>query len=397
MNTAEKFADWIFHVDGEGINNILNMLNDPSLISFGGGSPAKESFPVDFILDSIREGFGTDPFGICGYGQSSGYIPLREAYLEKMVRPAGISAEMENILITAGGTQGLDCTAQIFLNPGDVVFVENPTYLGAFPVFGRQKTRIISIETDADGIIPEDLEEKAKLYSPKLLYIIPTFQNPTGATLAADRRKRIAELASEYDFIVAEDDPYRNLRYRGEPLPTIKSYDTDGHVILLDSFSKIVSPGVRIGGVVAQRDIIEKMALVKQCGDMCSAILMQRVCADFLNRDMLKNHLAKTAPLYIERQQAMYDAVRGSFPEGTEVQLPDGGLFLWARLPAGYDTEKLLKQSVSEIHVGFVPGSPFFIDPEDGRRCLRLNYSSQSVETIEKCMNELGRLIKAAG
>ena len=388
-----RFAERMGRVSGESEKEILAMMSNPDMISFGGGRPSAEAFPVAFIKEAAQKILDENPVPILSYGQTEGYRPLREAYLKYMVQAKGIEAGIENVIMGSGGTQGIDLVTQAFLDEGDVVLVESPTYLSVLNVLYKLGARLVAVETDENGMIMEDLEAKMKEYAPKMLYCIPTFQNPTGCTLPADRRKRIAELAEQYDVIVIEDDPYCALRYSGEALPPIKSFDRSGHVVLLDSFSKIVSPGFRVGGVVADEEIIDKMVLAKQCADTHSTLLTQAICAEFLNRNMLQDHIRSVIPIYKEHLDRMIDGMRKHFPETCRYQVPDGGLFVWVELPENIDSRELLRRCAAR-NVGFVPGCPFFLDPEDGVHRMRMNFSSQSLENIDKGIEIIGEEIR---
>jgi len=388
-----KFAKRLDNVSGEAVKEILSYMSDPNIISFGGGSPAKEAYPTEFVREALLNAMDKVPLQMLSYGQTEGWKPLRELYLEQMVRAKGIKADLENVAIGTGGTQGFDLVTQTFINEGDVVLVESPTFLSAITTLNKIGAKLVAVETDAYGIRMDDLEEKIKTYHPKMLYVIPTFQNPTGWTLPNARRQKIAELASRYDVIVAEDDPYCALRYRGEEQAPIKSFDETGHVVLLDSFSKIVSPGIRVGGMVAEKSIMEKMMAVKQCCDTHSTLLVQEVCAEFLRRGMLKGHLEAIKPIYLERMDAMLNAIDKYFPKDISLTPPEGGLFVWVRLNGDVDTRQIVKRSVKEANVAFVPGCPFFVEPEKGKQCMRLNFSSQTPDRIEEGIKALGKIL----
>lgn len=388
-----RFAKRMDRVSGEAIKEILSYMSDPNIISFGGGSPAKESYPLEFVREAMNKAIETVPYQMLGYGQTEGWKPLREQYLEKMVRAKSIKADLDNVAIGTGGTQGYDLVTQAFVDEGDVVLVESPTFLTAIMTLHKLGAKLVAVETDEYGIRMDDLEEKIRRYSPKVLYVIPTFQNPTGWTLPTERRMKVAELASRYDVIVIEDDPYCALRYRGLAPAPIKSYDESGHVVLLDSFSKIVSPGIRVGGMVAEKTILEKMMSVKQCCDTHSTLIVQEICAEFLRRGMLKDHLEAIKPIYTERLDAMLHGIEEYFPKNIVCTPPEGGLFVWVKLLGDADTRQIIKRSVKEANVAFVPGSPFFLNPEDGKRCMRLNFSSQTPDRIQQGIQALGRIL----
>ena len=328
-----QFADRMGQVSASAIREIFKALADPEIISFGGGSPANESFPIDVIKDITDKALTENGPKILQYGITEGWPALRQAYVEHIVKPKGLEASVDNVIVTTGASQGIQLVADVFLNPGDVVLVESPTFLGVFSVFNKYFVKCVPVAMDEHGLIIEDLEAKIKEHNPKMLYTIPTFQNPTGRTLPVDRREKVAELASEHNFIVLEDDPYCDLRYTGEAVPNIKKFDKTGNVVLLNSFAKIISPGLRVGTVLAEPEIIQKLTVAKQGADTHTANLTQEICAEFLNRGLLPDHLEKIRPIYEVRLNTMLNAIKKYFPEGTKYTEPEGGLFVWVELP----------------------------------------------------------------
>ncbi len=377
------------------IRELFKLMADPDIISLGGGNPAKESFPLEEvrqITDYLLCVHGAD---ILQYGVTPGYLPLRQAYLEHLARPKGVQAEVANTIIFTGSTQGISLTLELFCNEGDTVLVENPTFLGTLNVMYKMGLRVVPVETDAQGICIDDLEEKVRRERPRLLYTIPTFQNPTGRTIPAERRQRIAELAAKYDFIVLEDDPYGDVRLAGEPVPPIKSFDTAGNVVMMNSFSKIISPGLRVGVGVAEADIAAKLEALKQGADTHTALLPQAICAEFLDRGLLPAHLQRIAAIYRERLDAMLAAMAKHFPADCRYTVPEGGLFLWVELAGDIDATRLLERAVAEEKVAFVPGAPFCVHAEDGRSCMRLNFSNSGPKQITTAIERLGRLLQS--
>lgn len=390
-----RFAERMNHVSSSVIRDLLKRAADPSIISFGGGMPAKDSFPVDEIRTITEKLLRDNPIPILQYGITEGCVSLRKAYLKHIAHPNGVHGDLDNVITLTGANQGLALAADVFLDPTDCVLVESPTFLTTLMIFKKLGVRIIPVEVDDHGILIEDLEQKIKDHRPKMLYTIPTFHNPTGRTIPVTRRRKIAELASAYDIIVLEDDPYCDLRYSGERMPSIKSFDTTGHVVLLNSFSKNISPGLRVGTMLADAQIIPKMVVAKQCIDTHTPNLSQAICAEFLNQGLLPGHLKKIIPFYSERMNTMLDGIRSYFPKECRYSVPEGGLFIWVKLPNGMDAATLLEASVTEIKVAFVPGSAFFIDPQDGADCIRMNFSSNTKERIDEGLKRLGAFISA--
>ncbi|MEA4931498.1 MAG: PLP-dependent aminotransferase family protein, partial [Anaerolineaceae bacterium] len=275
MKTMEKSASVI--------RGLFGTMNDPDIISFGGGAPAKEALPIETIREIAQDVLRRETRGVeaLQYGSVLGLPDLREVVVSELLAPKGVQAHMDNILITNGGLEGMNLLCQLFIDPGDVILVESPTFVQAVEVFEMFQAKCVGVAMDDDGMIPEDLEEKIKKYSPKMVYVIPTFQNPTGRTLSLERRKKVAELGSWYDVIILEDDPYRDIRYSGSDLLPIKAFDTTGHTILANSFSKIFSPGSRLGYVLATDKIMAKLFDAKTATNSHTSMLPQVLCAEF--------------------------------------------------------------------------------------------------------------------
>ncbi|MEL7609903.1 MAG: PLP-dependent aminotransferase family protein [Bacillota bacterium] len=389
------FAKRMDGVTGSAIRELFKLMTNADIISFGGGNPSKDSFPVDTVRRIADECLKDNGVALLQYGPTEGYLPLREAYLKHIVRPRGIQAELENALITTGSMQALDLTLKVLLDPGDRVLVESPTFLGALQAFAIAQAKCVPVPMDDEGVVIEELERLMKEHKPKLFYCIPTFQNPTGRTLGALRRKRIAELAREHNVIVLEDDPYCDLRYRGETQPPIKSFDTSDQVLLFNSFSKSISPGLRVGCALGAPEIIRKMTVCKQCTDTHTTLLTQAIVAEFLNRGLLPGHLASIIPGYTAQLDTMLEGMDKYFPEGAHYVRPEGGLFIWCELKPGADALPLFKRATAEHKVAFIPGEHFFVDGS-GKNTLRLNFSSEPVERIKIGIQKLGELLCSA-
>lgn len=375
---ALQFADRFEGITGSAIREILKLLNRPGMISFGGGNPAASALEEDVISEIAQTVLAKNGKAILQYGATDGYQPLREA-LSDWLTGFGFRAQPEEILPITGSTQGVDLLAKALINPGDVVLVENPSYLGTLQALRLYQAKLVPVPTDEGGIIVEELERLMRQHRPKMLYVIPTFQNPTGITLSPERRPRIAELAAKYGVLTLEDDPYRDLRYEGEELPAIKSFDAEGWVAHLSSFSKIISPGLRCGALTCRPDLLRKAVIGKQSTDVHTSTLTQAVVAEYLRQGRLPAHIAAIRESYAAQMRAMLDLL-ATFPEGTRYTRPQGGLFLWAQLPGGLDAEALLRTAI-ERNVAFVPGTHFYC--EGGHTdTLRLNFSNSSLEQI---------------
>lgn len=386
------FAHRFDNVTGSAIREIFKVLGRPGMISFAGGNPSQDALPDRLCADLARDVLLADGKRILQYGATEGYPPFVESLTAYLKDHFGFAMEGDGALPTTGSTSGMDLLLKALVNPGDVVLVESPTFLGNMQTMNLYQAKLVPVESDADGILPDRLEEAARRYHPKLLYVIPTFQNPSGRTLAAGRRKVIAELAAQYGFIVAEDDPYRDLRYTGQALAPIKSYDTTGHVVYMGSFSKLISPGLRVGYLLAQKDLLRKCTIGKQGTDLHTPNLNQAIVDQFLRRGLLEGHIQSVIPAYRQKLELMLDEL-SAFPEGTRYTAPEGGLFVFAELPEDCDATALFPQAV-ERGVAYVPGTHFY--PEGGHHnTLRLNFSNSTPEQIHEGMGKLRDLFCA--
>jgi 2-aminoadipate transaminase len=375
------------------IREILKVTAQPDVISFAGGLPAPELFPVDAVREAsdvvLRE-LGSDALQ---YGESEGYRPLREWIAAEMAT-RGVSTPADDVLVTNGSQQVLDLVGKALLDPGDVILTETPTYLAAIQAFQVFEAAFVSIPTDEHGLIPEAVPELVERHRPKFLYTIPNFQNPTGITLAADRRERLAEIAAEYDLLVVEDDPYGKLRYRGTEIPPIAHWDTAGRVLYASTFSKTISPGLRVGWVAPPTDLFEPLLILKQASDLHTSSLGQRIVHRYLVTADQAKHLDRIRDAYGERFAVLDAALRAELPDGYRWTMPEGGMFLWVTAPESVNTLELLEQAV-EQKVAFVPGRDFF--PTDGgSNYLRLNFSNSTPELIREGVRRLGSLCREA-
>lgn len=389
MHIAERMQG----VNGSAIRELFKLLGDPEIISFGGGNPAKECFPKEDIEKITAELLRDKSDVLLQYGATEGYLPLRKAYIEKILPDLGLTAELENVLALTGSMQGLDLICKVVVNPGDVVLVEEPSFLGALQTFNIAQAKLVPVPLHTDGIHVDELEALVREYRPVMFYTIPTFQNPTSWVSGIEARKAIARLAAEHDMIVIEDDPYASLRFSGEKLPTIKSFDTSGNVILMSSFSKTISPGMRVALCCGNAELIRKMTIAKQSADTHSPNLNQAIIAEYLNRDLLPEHIAEISKVYAHSASVMIEAMEEYFPDWVEYEKPIGGLFIWCTLPEGWDASELFKKAVAR-KVAFVPGVSFFTTPGKGNNTFRLNFSAEPEERIRRGIRTLGDLLK---
>ena len=385
-----RFARRFDGITGSAIREIFKMIAQPDMISFAGGNPSPASLPDDVVSQLAQEALQENGKAILQYGATEGYAPLLETLKPWVEEQLGCSVPA--VLPVTGSTQAMDLLCKALIDPGDVILVEDPTFLGNMQCMRLYQARLVPVESDEGGLRLDRLEEAMAQHHPKMLYVIPTFQNPTGRTLAADRRQPIAELAAKYGVVVAEDDPYRDLRYAGEPLPSIKSFDREGWVMFLGSFSKIISPGLRVGYMAGDAAIIRKCTMGKQSSDVHTANLNQAIVDKFLRKGLLPEHIRTICASYREQMNAMMREL-DTFPAGTRYTRPEGGLFTWVELPEGIDALPLLQKAVAR-HVAYVPGTHFFADGGH-ENTLRLNFSNSTIEQIRTGMAVLRELIAA--
>lgn len=389
---AIKFAERMDHLKASEIRELLKLTERPEVISFAGGLPAPELFPIEEMKKIAVEVLEESGRQALQYSATEGFGPLREKILKRM-EPVGISGTIENVLITNGSQQGLDFSGKIFINPGDVVICESPSYLGAINAFKAYSPKFVEVTTDDNGMDMEELEEVLKnTENVKMIYVIPDFQNPSGRTWSVDRRKKLVELANRFDLPVIEDNPYGELIFEGERLPSIKSFDTEGRVVFLGTFSKTFCPGLRIGWVFADKELVQKYILVKQGADLQSNSMAQREIDKFLEQYDLDAHVEKIKNVYRRRRDIMINTIKEHFPVSVKYTYPTGGLFTWVELPKQLNAREVFAKAI-EVNVAFVPGGSFY--PNGGNEnTFRLNYSNMTEEKIEEGIIRLGKVLK---
>ncbi len=390
---AIKFANRMDSLKASEIRELLKLTEKPEIISFAGGLPAPELFPVDEMKEVAVKVLEEGGRQALQYAATEGFIPLREAIANRMNTKFQTNVNYEDILITSGSQQGLDFSGKIFLNEGDVVLCESPSYLGALNAFKAYGPKFIEVPTDENGMIMEELEKVlASTENVKMIYVIPDFQNPTGRTWPIERRKKFMEIITKYEIPVLEDNPYGELRFEGEILPSLKSMDEKGLVIFLGSFSKIFCPGFRIGWVAAKQEILEKYIMIKQSADLQTSTVGQREVAKFMELYDLDAHVEKIKDVYRVRRDLMLNTMKEEFPQGLKYTYPEGGLFTWVELPAEVDAKDVMAKCL-ENNVAFVPGGSFF--PNGGKEnTFRLNYSNMTDDRIVEGIKRLGKVLK---
>ena len=394
-----RYSQRTQRMKASAIRELLKVAEQPEMISFGGGFPAPDVFPIKEFEKACSYVLQHKGAEALQYGGTDGYVPLREM-IGRHSNRVGINVNIENILITTGSQQALDLLGKIFINRGDRILVESPTYLGALQAWNAYGAEYVPVPLDEHGMITDKLEEALRT-GPKFIYVLPNFQNPTGTTLALERRYKLIELADRYGVPIIEDDPYGQLRYEGEPLPAVELIDSKmrkdngtytGNVIYLSTFSKILSPGLRLAWVVAPQGVIRKLSLAKQGCDLNTSSFNQIVAHEVGQHGFLDRHVQLIQKVYHERRDTMLDALSEHMPNEVHWTRPQGGLFLWLTLPEQINTTEMLSEAIAE-KVAYVPGEFFFVDGS-GQNTMRLNFSFSNPEKINEGIARLGRAIK---
>ncbi len=393
---ARHFSQRAGKMKASDVRELLKLLQLPDMISFAGGFPNPESFPTEIIRQITNDVLQKDGAGTLQYGITEGYAPLREAVAERM-RARSMSVDKDNVLIVSGSQQVIDLMGKVFIDPKDVILISAPTYLTALTGFAVYEAGFETVPIDHDNMRMDLFEERLahlakRAMTPEIVYVLPNFHNPAGVTMPEKNRKRVVDLASEYDFIVLEDDPYRELRYRGEDIRPIKSFDDEGRVVYMGSFSKILSPGLRVGYVLADPEIIKKLVIAKQSADVCASVLSQRIAHEYIVRGHIDPQIAAIRKLYGRKLDVMLHGLKEYMPNGIRWIEPDGGMFLWATLPEGLNSPELLEAALKK-RVAFVSGRAFFPDPKDGAPYMRLNFTHPTDEMITEGLKRLGAVV----
>lgn len=387
-----SYADRMAHVSGSAVREILKLTQQPDMISFGGGLPSANSFPMEDLKDIIDGITKNMTASALQYGETEGYRPLREEIV-KFMATKGVNTSVDDILITAGSQQGLDLIAKTFINKGDKIVVESPTYLAALQAFRMYEAEFIAAPVDADGVIPAELDKILQTEEHvKLVYMIPSFQNPSGRTMPTQRRKEIMQVIQKYNVVLIEDAPYEDLKYTEKQYPSMKSMDTTGQVLYFGSFSKTVAPGFRVGYSIAAEPILSKMIIGKQSCDLHVSIFSQMVIAEYLRRGLMPDHLKQINMEYARKRDLMLKTLEETMPEGVVWTHPEGGLFLWLELPMHMSTNDLFMKAI-EKKVAYVAGDSFYATGEP-HNAMRINFSNATEENIVKGVNALAEVIK---
>ncbi|MBE3132116.1 MAG: PLP-dependent aminotransferase family protein [Acidobacteria bacterium] len=399
----QRYAQRTQRMTSSAIRELLKLIAQPDIISFAGGLPAPELFPVEEIREAVETVLTRKGAQALQYSTTEGYPPLRDMLVRHMKR-YGIVVDIDNVLITSGSQQALDLIGKILINPGDKILTEHPTYLGAIQAFTMYGADYVTVPIDDDGVVPASLEVGLRA-GPKFMYLLPNFQNPTGVTISADRRRELVLLADRYGIPIVEDDPYGQLRYEGDHIKPLVVIDAEvlecqhngkysGNVIYMSTFSKTLAPGLRLGWIVAPKEVIYRLVQAKQGTDLHTSSFDQMVAYEVGRGGFIDRHVQRIREVYGNRLRIMLDALAKAFPDpsaGVRWTRPQGGLFLWIELPDWMDSAELLKTAVKE-KVAFVPGAPFY-PVGGGHNTMRLNFSYGSEAMIEEGIARLGRVV----
>lgn len=389
------FSKKITPLKPSAIREILKYTSNPDVIPFAAGNPAPESFPIAEMAEISAQIYEKAPVEAFQYSITEGYTPLRKKVAHRLKNKFNIGREFDSCIIVSGGQQGIELSCKVLCNEGDTVICENPSFIGALNAFRSYNVNLVGVPIEKDGIDINALEQALKdEKNVKLIYVIPNFQNPMGVTMSLEKRKAVYELAKKYNTIILEDNPYGELRFKGEEIPAIKSFDNEGRVIYCGSFSKILSAGIRVGFVCAPDEIVQKIVVAKQVSDVHTNIFFQILADKYIEQFDLDAHIEGIKKLYLKKSTLMLNAIDTYFDKRAVPTRPDGGLFLWCEMPKGTDIFKFAKRAVDERKVAIVPGSAFMAKEGDECFAFRLNYSTPSDEQIERGIKILSEVMK---
>lgn len=389
------FSDKVSSLQPSVIREILKFTSDPEVISLAAGNPAPEAFPVKEIAGITAGLLAENPINALQYSVTEGYTPLRNRLKERMKKAGCFDENSDELIITSGAQQANELACKVLLNEGDTLFCEAPSFIGSLNAFKSYNVNLVGVPMEEDGMKLDALEEALRTANkPKLIYIIPNFQNPTGLCTSLEKRKAIYELAKKYGVMILEDNPYGDIRFAGENIPSIKTMDKDGIVIYSRTFSKTLAPGLRVGYVSAPKPVIQKMVVCKQVSDVHTNIMAQMICDEYLKNYDMDAHLEEIRAVYRHKCGLMLDEIDKNFSKKITVTKPEGGLFIWATLPEGSDMMGFCNTAVQKYKVAVVPGTAFLIHETDKTSSFRLNFSTPTDEQLIKGCEILGKLSK---
>ncbi|MCD7731269.1 MAG: PLP-dependent aminotransferase family protein [Oscillospiraceae bacterium] len=390
-----EFSDKVTGLQPSAIREILKFTSDPTVISLAAGNPAPEAFPVKEIAEITERLLKTNPVDALQYSITEGYTPLRETMKERMAASGCFNPDSDDLIITSGAQQANELSCKVLLNEGDTLICEAPSFIGSLNAFKSYHVNLVGVEMDSDGMNLEALETALKnANKPKLIYIIPNFQNPTGLCTSLEKRKAVYELAKKYGVMILEDNPYGDIRFAGKDIPSIKSMDKDGIVIYSGTFSKVLAPGLRVGYVSAPKPIIQKIVVCKQVSDVHTNIMAQIICDEYMRNYDMNAHLEEIRAIYRHKCGLMISKIDKNFSDKITCTRPEGGLFIWATLPENCDMMSFCKTAVEKYKVAVVPGTAFLIDDNETSHSFRLNFSTPTDEQLVKGCEILGKLSK---
>lgn len=390
-----NFSDKVSGLQASAIREILKFTSDPEVISFAAGNPAPEAFPTEKIAEISAEILKNDPILALQYSVTEGYNPLRDLLKKDLEKKGCFNSETDDLIITSGAQQSNEIACKVLCNEGDTLICEAPSFIGSLNAFRSYHVNLKGIEMQEDGMKLDILEEALNNSDgQKIIYVIPNFQNPTGYTMSIEKRKALYDLACRYNAIIIEDNPYGDLRFEGEDIPSIKTLDSDGRVIYSGTFSKVLAPGLRVGYACAPKEIIQKMVVCKQVADVHTTIWSQLLCYKFMTQCNMNDHLAKLREIYRKKCDLMIDGMKNHFSDKITFKKPQGGLFIWCDLPQGSDMPEFCKRAVRDYKIAVVPGTAFMINESDETTSFRLNFSTPSDDQIVKGIEILGRMTK---
>ncbi len=391
------FSNKVAGLQASAIREILKYSADPEVISLAAGSPAPEALPFEQLTEISAQLLKEQPNIAYQYGVTEGYQPLRDKLKEMLEKRGIFDPRYDDLIITSGAQQANELAAKVLCNEGDTLIAEAPSFIGSLNAFRSYNVNLVGVEMEQDGINTDALEEKLKEGGVKLVYLIPNFQNPTGITLSWEKRVKIYAMCHKYGAVILEDNPYGDLRFAGEDIKSIKQLDTDGSVIYSGTFSKILSPGIRVGYVVAHKDVIQKMVVCKQVADVHTPMWSQMLCERFIKQNDMDKYINSLHGVYEHKCGLMLDGIAKNFSGSIEYTRPQGGLFIWCTLPEGVTTQQMVDfctTAVRDYKVAIVPGTAFTINGSDQTRSFRLNFSTPTDEKIVKGVEILGKLSK---
>ncbi len=387
------FSEKVSHLQASAIREILKFTVDPEVISFAAGNPAPETFPVKEVKEIIDRIMTENPIAALQYSLTEGYTPLRDVLKKDLEAQGCFDPETDDLIITSGAQQANELSCKVMCDEGDTVITEAPSFIGSLNSFKSYNGHIVGVPLENDGIDLNALEDALKSNrNVKLIYLIPNFQNPTGLCTSFEKRKAVYGLAKKYGVMILEDNPYGMTRFAGEPIPSIKTLDKDGLVIYSGTFSKVLSPGIRVGYVCAPKPVIQKIVVCKQVSDVHTNILAQMICHEFMTKYNWSEHLKMLPAVYRKKCELMLSEMDKHFSKKITYTRPEGGLFIWATLPEDCDMPAFCKKAVSEYKIAVVPGNAFMISESDKTSSFRLNFSTPTDEQIVKGIEILGKL-----